>query len=453
MGAIIGLWAFRRRAFAVIAPGSLDLRGSDAASLAERLRVRDLSVEALTRAYLDRIAARDTSVRAWACLDPDAALAAARELDARGPRGPLFGLPVGVKDIFLTKDMPTAHNSPLYEGSRPGIDAACVAVLRAAGALILGKTDTVEFAATGRRALTRNPHDLTRTPGGSSSGSAAAVADGQVPLTLGTQTGGSIVRPAAFCGVFGMKPTWGVVSLEGAKRFAPTLDTVGWFGRSVADLALLYELFDPLTAADRVTVESGPPLRIALCRSPSWDQADESTRRAFAATAERLRESGASLTELELPEVFNELLAIHKLIMHAEGRASFLAESRTHPELLHESFRRMVDNADAISRKDLLNAYDVAAARRVDFDRLSCDYDAVLTPSVIGPPPVGLADTGSFIFNAMWSVLQVPCINFPVPRAAGHLPLGLTLTGPRFSDRRLLEAAGRISPGLAELPP
>jgi Asp-tRNA(Asn)/Glu-tRNA(Gln) amidotransferase A subunit family amidase len=410
-----------------------------ASALAARLRRGELSVETLARACLERATAREAEVHAWAYLDPELVLAEARKLDRDGPKGPLYGLPVGIKDIFLTKDMPTEHNSPIYLGSRPGIDAACVKILRAAGALLFGKTDTVEFGATGRRALTRNPHDLTRTPGGSSSGSAAAVADLHVPLALGTQTGGSLIRPASFCGIFAMKPTWNLVSSEGARSFAPTLDTIGWFGRSAADLALMYEVFDTEEAA--LPQFEADSIRIAVCRSPAWDQASESTREALARGASILRQAGADVRELDLPAEFSPLIDMHKLIMHAEARSTFLAEYRADRALLHESFVGFVENADRTTRKDLLSAYDMAASCRVLFDRLAEAYDAVLTPSVVGEAPLGLTDTGSLVFQRIWTLLHVPCINVPGFTGANGLPIGLTLVGPRFADRRVLAAA------------
>ncbi len=221
-----------------------DLTHLTATQMLQRLRAGTTTIERLVRACLARIEARDPEVLAWSYIDPDTAIRTAREMDKRPDKGPLHGLPIALKDIFDTFDMPTQHNSPIYVGSRPSTDAACVGTLRAAGALILGKTDTSEFAGMGRLAATRNPHDLTRTPGGSSSGSAAAVADCQVPLALGTQTGGSLIRPASYCGVYALKPTWSAVSAEGVKLGAISLDTVGWYGRCVADLALLADVFD-----------------------------------------------------------------------------------------------------------------------------------------------------------------------------------------------------------------
>ncbi len=410
-----------------------------------RMRSGELSVEAMARTCLTRIAARDESVRAWTYIDADLVLAEARELDRRGPSGPLHGLPIGVKDVLLTENMPTQYNSPIYQGFHPRIDASCVAILRAAGALIFGKTDTVEFAATGRKALTRNPHDLTRTPGGSSSGSAAAVADFHVPVALGTQTGGSIIRPASFCGIYGMKPTWNLVSNEGAKMFSASLDTIGWYGRSAEDLRLIYDVFDPEPPTEPDLEISD--VRVAICRTPIWNRADSSTQDALTNAAEMLRRAGAQVVDLELPPPFGDLPDLQSLVMRAEARATFLSEYRAHYSMLGESFREQVENIDGITRDQLCAAYDVTAQCRADFDKIASEYHAVLTPSVVGEAPEGLASTGEYIFNGMWTLLHVPCVNVPGFRGPNDLPIGLTVTGRRFSDRRVLAAAemfGRI---------
>jgi len=407
-----------------------------------RLRGGTLTVEALTRSCLDRIAARDADVRAWTYIDPDLALRQARELDRAGPTGPLHGLPVGIKDVILTRDMPTQYNSPIYQGHHPKVDAACVTLLRAAGALILGKTDTVEFAATGRRALTRNPHDLGRTPGGSSSGSAAAVADFHTALALGTQTGGSTIRPASFCGIWGFKPTWGLVSREGAKTYAPSLDTIGWFARSAADLSLIHDVFDPEPAA--APKRDLKAARIALCRTPQWGLADAASQMALTSGAETLRAAGATVTTLELPSDFDDLAAAQLLVMRAEGRAAFLAEYRTSAEDLGASIREQVENVDGYRREDLLRAYDLAARCRVLFDALAAPFDAVLTLSAVGEATPGLESVGDPVFNGMWTLLHGPCANAPGLCGPEGLPIGLTLTGPRFSDRTVLGVAAAI---------
>lgn len=421
---------------------NLDLVKLDASELAPMLASGRLSSTELARACLERILERDEDVRAWSYVNPDAILAQAQVLDHGSYRGPLHGIPIGIKDVILTHDMPTQYNSPIYQGFQPRIDAAAVTTLRAAGALIFGKTDTVEFGANGRKAATRNPHDLARTPGGSSSGSGAAVADFHVPLALGTQTGGSMIRPASYCGVYGFKPTWGLVSREGAKMFSATLDTVGWFARSAADLNLLYDLFDPQRDGAAPFVLAGA--RIALCSSPVWQHADADTRAAWSEARELLRLAGAVVTELELPPEFNPMPEAHTVIMRCEARASFLAEYRGHFAQLHENFRAQVDNANGYTRQQLCNAYDSAAACRSAFDRIASQFDAVLTPSTVGCAPLGLDNTGPVTFNAIWSLLHVPIINIPGLQSAHGLPIGLSVTGPRFADRKVLGAASAI---------
>lgn len=409
-----------------------------AGTLAPLLASGQRTAEDVARSCLERVQLRDTDVHAWSFVDPDAVIAQARALDRAGPRGPLFGIPVGIKDVILTQDMPTQYNSPIYQGFHPRIDAACVATLRAAGALVFGKTETVEFAATGRRAPTRNPHNLAHTPGGSSSGSGAAVADFHVPLTLGTQTGGSIIRPASYCGVYGFKPTWNLVSREGAKMFAASLDTVGWFARSAADLALLLQVYDPAPAAAPFVIAGA---RIVLCRSPVWEHADADTRAAFATARARLRGAGATVIDLALPASFAGLPAAQLLIMRAEARSAFLADYRNDAAALHDSIRDMVDNTAGNTRAQLCAAYDLAASCRHTFDRIAAEYDAVLTPSTVGCAPEGLLKTGPLTFNGIWSVLQVPVVNVPGLTGAGGLPVGLSIVGPRFADHLVLAAA------------
>ncbi len=422
----------------------------DAASLTASemlagLRSGAFSAETLAASCLARIAAREDEVHAWSYLDPDHVLAQARALDRGGVKGRLHGLPIGIKDVILTEDMPTQYNSPAYRGFHPHIDAACVMTLRAEGAVILGKTATVEFAARGRKAATRNPRDLARTPGGSSSGSGAAVADCHVPLALGTQTGGSMIRPASYCGVWAIKPTWNLVSNEGAKRYSATLDTIGWYGRSAADLALVHDVFDLETVSPPPFIVAGAS--VALCRSPVWDQAEPATRDALAAAGELLRAVGAIVTELTLPPGFNDLADLQSLVMRAEGRAAFLSDYRAHYDLVDPTVREEVENADSITRAQLLDAYDRAAACRAQFDRIAAGYDAILTPSAAGEAPVGLAATGPWVFNAMWTLLHVPVVNIPAFTGPNGLPVGLTATGPRFGDRKVLasaEALGKV---------
>jgi Asp-tRNA(Asn)/Glu-tRNA(Gln) amidotransferase A subunit family amidase len=425
--------------------GAEDLACLSASDLAPRLRERTLRVVDVAEACLARIAARDEEVRAWSYLRPEQVRAEARRLDAAAIRGRLHGIPVGIKDVILTKDMPTQYNSPFYDNFAPAIDAACVATLRAAGALIFGKCDTVEFAAMGRRARTRNPHDLARTPGGSSSGSAAAVADLQVPLALGTQTGGSAIRPASFCGVYAMKPTWNAVSREGLKMYSASLDTLAWYGRCVGDLALVADVF-ALEDAEARAVPPLQQLRIGLCRTPAWPQADAATVDAMASASAALTGFGVTLEEIVLPPLFDDILAVHDTIMIGEGVGAFLSEFRLFGEAIAPEFRRRLHDDNRYSRADLVRAYDIAAQCRVLFEQIAAPFDAILTPSSAGEATLGLASTGSANFNRMWTLLHAPCINIPVARPAGALPLGLTLAGPRYADRHLLAVAERLAP-------
>jgi Asp-tRNA(Asn)/Glu-tRNA(Gln) amidotransferase A subunit family amidase len=415
-----------------------------AAELSSGLRSGQITVEQLARACLDRIASRDADVRAWSYVDPDAVIRQARELDKLPSRSPLHGIPVGIKDIYNTADMPTQHNSPIYTGHRPDIDAATVGTLRAAGALILGKTDTMEFASTGRLAATRNPHNLERTPGGSSSGSAAAVADFHVPLALGTQTGGSLIRPASYCGVYAMKPTWNAVSAEGIKLISTTLDTAGWYGRSVADLALVADVFAlEDDAPSGFTTLAGTRI---LIDATSY-QVEPASSDALAQAAQRLEAAGAVAVRRDLAEIFTPLAGLWEVVSRSEGRTAFLDLARQHPHLLHEEFMRRANNIGGFSRAELLHAYDTAAQCRMQFDRIAREVDAVLTLSAPGEAPQGRTQ-GDNALNRDLTLLHVPCINIPVRPSPNRLPVGLTLTGPRYSDRHLLIVAASVAPVL-----
>jgi Asp-tRNA(Asn)/Glu-tRNA(Gln) amidotransferase A subunit family amidase len=418
-----------------------------AAAAVARLRDGSLTAEALTRACLARCAALEPAVKAFSFLDPELAIANARRVDKRYDKGVLHGLPIGVKDMIDTADMPTSHNSPIYEGLRQGRDAACVAVARGEGAVIFGKTDTVEFAAGGRRALTRNPHDLTRTPGGSSSGSAAAVAAGMIPLAFGTQTGGSLIRPASFCGVFGMKPTHGVVNNEGAKRYSHTLDTIGWYGRSVADLRLVAEAFRLFGLEAPGAAPAAP--RIGLCRGPNWALASAESQAALLLAGERLQAAGIAVEEVTLPATFEEVTEDQRQIAFGEGRGAFLGEYLTAHALLHQDFRDRVENSGGVTAASLRAAYDHAAECRKLWDALFPPYDGILTVAAVGEAPVGRQDTGDHVFNAMWTLLHVPCIGMPCTRGPHGAPVGVQVIGPRFGDAALLDLAAVLAPVVA----
>ena len=410
----------------------------------EALQENRLSATDLVKACLKRIEERDDEVRAWLHINARALEQAAR-LDAlpTDQRGKLHGLPIGIKDVFETRDMPTTFNSPNFEGHQSGQDAAVVDLLRAEGALILGKTDTTEFAAAGRNAATGNPHDTRFSSGGSSAGSAASVADFHVPLSIGTQTGGSTIRPASFCGVYAFKPTFGMVSREGFKIYANSLDTIGWYGRSVADLALLADVFG-LTESIR-SAPTTATLRIGISLGPYSDRLQPESARATEAAAGRLRQGGHEVVAIALPPDFEALDYHHRTILHREGAASFRNLARRFGSDLHDDFHHRVENRDGRSLIELRDAYDAAAKARVDFDTLAGDFDAILAPSAPGYAPEG-RHPGDPVFNAMWTLLGVPCVNLPVAMPDAPLPIGVTLTGPRFSDPSLLAAAERLAP-------
>jgi Asp-tRNA(Asn)/Glu-tRNA(Gln) amidotransferase A subunit family amidase len=405
-----------------------------------------LSAETLVRSCLARIAERDPAVRAWLYVDPDQAIRTARELDKRPHLSPLHGIPFGVKDVIDTADMPTTQNSQIYQTMQVGRDAACVAVMRHSGALLLGKTDTVEFASGGRKAATRHPMNSEHTPGGSSSGSGAAVGDFMTPLAFGTQTGGSHIRPASFNGIYGIKPTHGVVSREGAKMYSYTLDTIGWYGRSVDDLALVGQAFRLHGIADTAPVQVRG-LRVGLCESPQWAHADTAMQEALYAAGRRLEQAGAIVTDAPLPAGFGKLADAQETIMHGEGRAAFLPEYLGAYEHLGQDFRDKVENALQITPAMLLESYGIANAMRPQFDALFGEtLDVVLTPASTGEAPKGLHTTGDHIFNKTWTLLHVPCVAIPAGRGPQGLPLGLQVVGPRFGDARLLAIAKALAP-------
>lgn len=424
------------------AAASNDAAAMCAAEAAVALEKRRISAEELARATLARIARIDPEVKAFSFVDPAAVLRRAREVDKMPRRGRLHGLTVAVKDVIDTCDMPTQHNSPIYVGHRPSKDAAVAACCRALGAVFVGKTDTVEFAAGGRLALTRNPHDIRHTPGGTSSGSAAAVASGMAALALGTQTGGSTLRPASFCGIFGFKPTHGVVSQEGAKLYSVSLDTIGWYGRSVADLSLLAEEL-------RITRRPLSPrrdvrhMRIGLCRTPWFSKAQPEAQLALEDAVARLARAGAEIEEVKLPDDFDRLVEVQRTIMLGEGRAAFLSEYLANMHLLHQEFKDRIDKA--IDEDSLREAQDFAAAARPAFERASTGLDCVISVGAVGEAPRSLDTTGDALFQRAWTILHVPCVALPASRGPNDMPVGVQLIASRYKDADLLEVAAAVA--------
>jgi len=395
------------------------------------------TAEALARACLERIAAREPVVGAWTYLDEKAVLERARALD-RGPRqGAVFGLPVGIKDIVATWDMPTGYGSPIYTGSRPLADAPCVALLREAGAVVMGKTVTTEFAHQ-NPGKTANPHNPGHTPGGSSSGSAAAVADRMVPLAYGTQTGGSVIRPASFCGVVGYKAGHGQLPLEGVKTFSHTLDTLGVFARKVADVALVRAAL--LGAPGRVPALDGPPT-VGICRTYDWERADPAMQAALEAAARALEAAGASVEEVDLPQAFAGLGDAQAAVMAHEGRRNFADERLRHADKLSPPLAAMLADGGRVDYARYAAALDLAQRCRAQLVEVCRDYDALLAPSAIGEAPKSLASTGDPLFNRVWTLLHVAAVNLPGHVGPAGLPLGLQAILPSGQDDRLLAVA------------
>ena len=405
---------------------------------AELLANRELSATDLMRACLDRVLERDAAVHAFAYLDPDAALAQARSLDSGPIRGPLHGLPLGVKDLFDTAEMPTSYGSPVYAGHRPNSDAAPVALCRAAGALVLGKTVTTEFAYF-HPGPTRNPHNLAHTPGGSSSGSAAAVADHMLPLALGTQTAGSIIRPAAYCGIVGYKPTIGRVSRAGVKSLSESLDTIGGFGRCVRDVGMLGAVLSGDSRLSHLPTAEAP--RIALCRTPEWSLADADTQGAFDLVISALSPSASLMTDFDLPSSLTDLVALQKAVMYFEMSRALSHERIWHRDRLSAQLRALLDEGIAINGTEhSANLAKTAMAQR-SVDALFDRFDVLITPSATGEAPAGIDATGDPVFCRGWTLLGLPCIHLPVTRGANGMPTGVQLVGRFGDDHRLLAIA------------
>jgi Asp-tRNA(Asn)/Glu-tRNA(Gln) amidotransferase A subunit family amidase len=438
----------------------IELISLSASEAATEIARGAISAEDYTAACLERVTAVEPEVQAFAHLDPDHALAQARALDrqkAEGQRiGPLHGIPVGIKDIFDTADYPTEYGSPIFAGNRPGADCAAVRKLREAGAVILGKTVSTEFAYY-HPGKTRNPRDLTRTPGGSSSGSAAAVAAGMVPLSIGSQTNGSMIRPASFCGVFGIKPTYGLISRAGALTLSRTLDHVGAYARSVEDLALILEVLvgqdpaDPDTKAyaapgfAAAVAEPSPlPPSFAFVRTPMWDKADAAAR---AAIEDFAKEVGAR--EVELPPDYASAWGALRAIMAVE-MAHNLGPHLEKGEA-SQQFRDLVAEGRSVTAVQYLaakrDARRYAEGMMGIFEQVA---DAIITLPAGGVAPQGIGATGDPVFCTLWTLVGFPALNVPLLESSEGLPIGVQLIGAPGRDERLLRTARTLIASLGE---
>jgi Asp-tRNA(Asn)/Glu-tRNA(Gln) amidotransferase A subunit family amidase len=425
-----------------------------ARTAAARLAKGELRARELVEACLARIDEVEETVQAWTFLDRDYALKQASAADdarrAGRPLGPLHGLPVGIKDIIDTYDMPTENGTVLHAGRRPKADAAVVSQLRQAGAIILGKTVTTELAVYGP-GKTRNPHNPEHTPGGSSSGSAAAVAAGMVPLAVGTQTNGSVIRPASYCGVYGYKPTHGLVSRRGVLAQSRPLDTVGFFASCVEDLALIAQSamhFDPADPdmhpspiPDLLSLaESEPPVEplFAFVKSPFWDRASEAVQAGLGELAEAL---GEQCDEVALPESYGDALAYQRTIMFADLARSFAGEYQRGRAQLSDTLVEMIEEGQHCLAVDYNNAVGLRGAFSGGMDEIFRRFDVIVTPAATGEAPAGLSATGDPVFATLWTYCGMPSVTLPLLVGENGLPIGVQLTAARGDDARLLRTA------------
>ena len=394
-------------------------------------------------ACLARIAEREPAVRAFAWFDADAARRGAA--DARP--GPLHGLPIGVKDVLDTADMPSEYGSPIWRGWRPRADAAAVAWARHAGAVVVGKTVTTEFA-TRKPGPTGNPHNLKHTPGGSSSGSAAGVADGFFPLAYGTQTAGSVIRPAAYCGVVGYKPSFGTINRFGMKLMSESLDTVGVMARSVADCALFAgavagrDLGDPDARPERAP-------RIGICRSPAWDKALPETQALLGRVASALARAGASVVDRELSPGVAAIEAAHPIVVNHESARALGWELANARDQISEGLRERLEFGLSRTEAAVAEAHAVFGSAQRAFPACMEDLDALVTPSAPGQAPAGLEWTGDPAFNLIWTALHVPCVTVPAGAGPDGLPLGIQIVTRIGEDRQALAWAQWVAAAIA----
>jgi len=418
-----------------------------ALDLARQIEAGELTPAAVIERCAEAISAREPAIGAFVILDLDGARKAAADPGLAGK--PLRGLPVGVKDIFDTVDLPTEYGSPIYAGNRPATDAAVVSQIRRAGGLMLGKTVTTEFAYQ-QPGRTRNPHHPDHTPGGSSSGSAAGVAAGMMPIAIGSQTAGSVIRPAAFCGVVGFKPSYKLLPTIGMKCFAWHLDTVGVFAAGVADVAFATGAI----AGRDLRVDRAAPAapRVGLAHTHVWPEASEAMRGAIETAARAATAAGAKLQDIALPPVFEDAHRAQATIQEYEACRALAFEYDRFGAKLSKALRELLDAAAAVTPEAYDAARRIARRTRQALADAMTDVDVLLTPSAPGAAPAGLGSTGSPAFNRLWTLMGTPCVNVPGLTDAGGLPLGVQIVGRFGRDRNALEAALFVEDAIARRP-
>ncbi|MCC9624005.1 amidase [Thalassospira sp. MA62] len=403
-----------------------------------------LTPETLVQSCLDRISEREDDVGAWMHVHSRSDLALPDPHRNGDTGSPLLGLPIGIKDLIDTADMPTGYGSPIYKDHIPAADAACVSIIAGAGGIALGKTVSTEFAYF-QPGKTKNPHDLTRTPGGSSSGSAAAVADYHVPAALGTQTAGSIIRPASYCGVVGYKPSNGFLPLTGIRPLAGSLDHLGVLTRTVTDAGFLAAILGRRPDLDIRDCDPDCPPKIGFCQTPQWDHALPATQALMENAVSILTKAGAAISDIRLPASFDDLAATHGLIMDYEVSFTGLSDVINHPDLVSAKFHERFEAGQKIASHDYDRAVGSIIPARLALADAMADCDVLICPSAPGAAPVGLDATGDPVFNRIWTLIGGPCINVPGLVDGDNMPVGLQVIGRFGDDARTLRAADWIA--------
>ena len=437
-----------------------NLNTLSAATAAAGIRSKKFTSEELISDCLNRLNSREDDIQAWSYINAEHALEQAKKADKYrnegGSLGPLHGVPIGIKDVIDTEDMPTENGSPIYEGRRPQKDALCIAALRRAGAIIFGKTVTTEFANI-NPSKTRNPHNIQHSPGGSSAGSGASVADFHVPVALGTQTGGSVIRPASFNGVFGLKPTLGLIPRSGMLLQSHTLDTIGIYGRTLEDLALVLDSIsipDPNDAhsyrgsigsvqAEHSKTSKHQP-KFAFLETPAWNEGNLASKKAILKTTEIL---GQNCKKETLPDPFNKIIDLHATVFSSENAYYYGQYLISHPNLLSKKLRHRLESTRNALASDYLTALEARNVIYNSVETLLENYDAIICLSAPGPAPHGFETTGSAVFNGLWTYLGVPCISLPLLTVEG-LPQGIQLVGKRGEEGKLFRSALKLEQAL-----
>ena len=426
-------------------PGGLNLLTATEARA--QLDRGEITSEQLVGDCLTRIEAREPDIDAWVFLDPDLALAQARARDSEAPRGPLHGIPVAIKDIYDTADMPTAYGTTVHQGHRPESDSAWVAALRAAGAVILGKSRSTEFA-NPTPTTTRNPHHLERAPGASSSGSAAAVADFMAPLATGSQTGGSVILPAAHCGIYGYKPSFGAFPSGGVRHAKPSIDTPGLFARSLDDVALM-RAASLGTKPAALDPPASTSLRVGVCRTEVWPEALPESVAMLATAAKVLAEAGATVSDNELPVEVSQAMEEFRAILVPEDARAIATEGRDHFDQLNSWSQASIRDAKDFTEAQYEHAKAAAARGRDAVARVFDDFDVLITPSTRGEAPIDRAAIEPAYFNRIWTLMYLPCLSLPAFTGPAGMPVGLQIVGRRDDDERLLGIGDWIEHRLA----